>query len=254
MALIEQAMENGKAANFSRLPKNLVPNHYYLIIRPEIGECTFSGSEIVNVQVCETTKTISLNSLDIAIQSASFVTSDQGELNLSTRFLCRILFFPTLSVFATNWPQIESSNLNEFALESKKFQIGTSHHLMNRKVNKLTQSLVRRPTEHLSVKIELNKENETAVITFANELKVGAGKLKLQFTGHINNLPIGCYRDKYKDAGGEERYELATHFEGTSCRRAFPCWFVTVLFNKIRSFILDFKFLSLIIVVVRGPI
>lgn len=69
-----------KTAEFSRLPTNVVPSHYHLTIRPEISEFTFSGTETVEVQVREKTKTIVLNSLDIAIQSASFVANDQGEL------------------------------------------------------------------------------------------------------------------------------------------------------------------------------
>ena len=75
-------MTNDKAAKFTRLPTNVVPNHYHLTIRPEISKFTFSGTETIDVQVCERTKTIVLNSLDIDIQSASFVANNQGELNL----------------------------------------------------------------------------------------------------------------------------------------------------------------------------
>ena len=69
---------------FTRLPTNVVPSHYHLVIRPEISEFTFSGTETVDVQVHERTKTIVLNSLDIAIQSASFVANGQGKFR---RFL-----------------------------------------------------------------------------------------------------------------------------------------------------------------------
>ena len=73
-------MTNEKAAEFSRLPTNVVPSHYHLVIRPDISKFTFSGTETVDVQVREKTKTIVLNSLDIAIQSASFVANNQGKL------------------------------------------------------------------------------------------------------------------------------------------------------------------------------
>ena len=67
-----------KTINFARLPSNVVPNHYFLKIRPEISTFTFSGTELVNVDVREKTKTIILNALDIEIQSASFVSKNQG--------------------------------------------------------------------------------------------------------------------------------------------------------------------------------
>ena len=72
-----------KATELSRLPTNVVPSHYHLTIRPEINEFTFSGTEIVEVQVHRKTNTIVLNSLDIAIQSASFVSNNQGNFLLS---------------------------------------------------------------------------------------------------------------------------------------------------------------------------
>ena len=70
----------------SLLPTNVVPSHYHLTILPEISEFTFSGTETIKVQVRERTKTIVLNSLDIAIQSASFLSKNQGELNLKLTF------------------------------------------------------------------------------------------------------------------------------------------------------------------------
>ena len=70
-------------SNFSRLPKNVIPNHYFVTIRPEISNFTFTGTETVNVDVREQTTTIVLNSLDIEIQSASFVSNNQGKRVLS---------------------------------------------------------------------------------------------------------------------------------------------------------------------------
>ena len=65
--------------DFSRLPTNVVPSHYNLTIRPELSNFTFAGSETVDVQVHERTKTIVLHALDIAIQSASFASTNQSE-------------------------------------------------------------------------------------------------------------------------------------------------------------------------------
>lgn len=85
-------MEVDKANQFSRLPTNVVPNHYFLNIRPDISNFSFSGSEIVHVEVREKTKTIVLNSVEIAFQSASFVSNNQGSV-----CLC-FLVTPTLSL------------------------------------------------------------------------------------------------------------------------------------------------------------
>ena len=76
MHFVQQAM--AQEASSARLPTNVVPSHYHLTIRPEINEFTFSGSETVQLQVREPTSTIVLNALDIAIQSAIFV-SGQGK-------------------------------------------------------------------------------------------------------------------------------------------------------------------------------
>ena len=80
------------------------------------------------------------------------------------------------------------------------------------------------PIEHQTVQIDLSKENETVTLTFADELELGAGQLKLEFTGEINDILKGCYRNKYTTAEGEVRYGLSTQFESVYCRRAFPCW------------------------------
>lgn len=84
--------------------------------------------------------------------------------------------------------------------------------------------LVRHPTGHWLEKIVLNKKDEVALITFTNELEVGAGQLKLSFSGKINDQPIGCYRCDCEMDNGEERQALVTYFEKANCRRAFPCW------------------------------
>lgn len=71
------------------------------------------------------------------------------------------------------------------------------------------------------------------MITFADELEIGAGQLKLAFTGKINDQVQGVYRSKYKTTDEEERYELVTQFQNNNCRRAFPCWYVTQSFLQI---------------------
>ena len=52
----------------------------------------------------------------------------------------------------------------------------------------------------------------------------GRWRLKLTFTGVLNDKLRGFYRSKYKNAEGEWRWLAATQFEATDARRAFPCW------------------------------
>ena len=75
-----------------------------------------------------------------------------------------------------------------------------------------------------STNVALNEESELATITFGNALKVGAGKLHINFTGLLNDKLKGFYRSKYVHPSGEERYAATTQFEAADARRCFPCW------------------------------
>ncbi len=52
----------------------------------------------------------------------------------------------------------------------------------------------------------------------------GQWRLKLTFSGTLNDKLRGFYRSKYKNREGEWRWLAATQFEATDARRAFPCW------------------------------
>ncbi len=56
-----------------RLPQNITPQHYTLAIAPEIAKATFSGTETIDVTLAAAAKTVTLNALDLQIQS---VTAD----------------------------------------------------------------------------------------------------------------------------------------------------------------------------------
>jgi len=54
-----------------RLPDTVVPEHYQLILTPDLKNATFSGSESIDVLLKSSTDTITLNSAEIAFQSVS---------------------------------------------------------------------------------------------------------------------------------------------------------------------------------------
>jgi puromycin-sensitive aminopeptidase len=65
---------------------------------------------------------------------------------------------------------------------------------------------------------------ERCRITFPSSIAPGTWKLRLAFTGILNDKLRGFYRSSYKDPSGEPRLMAATQFEATDARRAFPCW------------------------------
>ena len=67
--------------------------------------------------------------------------------------------------------------------------------------------------------ISLVPDLEAAAFTFAQELPTGPGRLKIRFSGRLNQQMKGLYEAR---ADGE-RYAF-TQFEATDARRAFPCF------------------------------
>ena len=70
-------------------------------------------------------------------------------------------------------------------------------------------------------------------LSFSDEIPAGEFKLKIGFTGTINDTLGGFYRAKYDRASppspfavqdGEDSYMLVTHFEPCEARTAFPCF------------------------------
>src|SRR2546428_4220308 len=70
----------------------------------------------------------------------------------------------------------------------------------------------------------MDEAAERCRIAFPARLAPGAWRLRLVFTGHLNDKLRGFYRSSYKDASGAAHLLAATQFEATDARRAFPCW------------------------------
>jgi puromycin-sensitive aminopeptidase len=67
-------------------------------------------------------------------------------------------------------------------------------------------------------------EHERYRLTFPAPIAPGEWRLRLAFTGTLNDKLRGFYRSTYKDPAGVPRVLAATQFEATDARRAFPCW------------------------------
>ncbi len=67
-------------ANF-RLPTHVIPSRYDLTLRPDLNEFTFTGEEVVDIDVLEATSQIKLNAKKLEIQEAYVVKADGTRLN-----------------------------------------------------------------------------------------------------------------------------------------------------------------------------
>jgi len=72
--------------------------------------------------------------------------------------------------------------------------------------------------------VALEESLERCRLTFPSPIAPGQWRLRLAFTGILNDKLRGFYRSTYKDAAGVSRTLAATQFEATDARRAFPCW------------------------------
>jgi puromycin-sensitive aminopeptidase len=70
----------------------------------------------------------------------------------------------------------------------------------------------------------VDAQTERARLAFPAPLAPGAWRLRLTFSGELNDRLRGFYRSRYTDPSGAERVMAATQFEATDARRAFPCW------------------------------
>ena len=57
-----------------RLPNTVVPESYDLTLEPNLGKATFSGDEIIHVNVLKPTATVTLNAAELEFQEASITS------------------------------------------------------------------------------------------------------------------------------------------------------------------------------------
>jgi puromycin-sensitive aminopeptidase len=72
--------------------------------------------------------------------------------------------------------------------------------------------------------VEATPEAERLTLALPAELPAGDHRLRLAFSGRLNDNLVGLYRSRYRDDAGREHTLLTTHFEATDARRCFPCW------------------------------
>ena len=72
--------------------------------------------------------------------------------------------------------------------------------------------------------VVLDEAAERARFVFPSPVAAGQWRLRVRFTGALNDRLHGFYRSTYKDTAGVTHTIAATQFESTDARRGFPCW------------------------------
>src|SRR5262249_60352289 len=68
-AMAEPAFSFG--ATPGKLPKTVAPVHYAIDLTPDLDKLTFSGSEVVDIDVMEPNSRLVLNAVDMTIEAAA---------------------------------------------------------------------------------------------------------------------------------------------------------------------------------------
>ena len=74
------------AANAQRLSTNVIPSHYSLDFMPDLKTATFSGNEVIDVNIKEPTNTITLNANELKFETVDIVSmkgvAEKGSVSL----------------------------------------------------------------------------------------------------------------------------------------------------------------------------
>ncbi|KAJ3133681.1 hypothetical protein HK100_004184 [Physocladia obscura] len=73
--------------------------------------------------------------------------------------------------------------------------------------------------------ISFNTDKEQVTFTFADQIPAGSSaSVYVEFTGIHNEQMAGFYKSSYTDEAGNKKNLVATQFEATDCRQAFPSY------------------------------
>ena len=73
-------------------------------------------------------------------------------------------------------------------------------------------------------RVTMEEAEQMLVLAFPDQLEPGLYRLRIGFTGSLNDRLRGFYRSTFVDEDGVEQVVALTQFESTDARRAFPCW------------------------------
>lgn len=71
-----------KSIQFERLPTTVVPLVYEIVIKPDLVNFTFTGSESVSIHIAKSVDQIILNADDLIIETAAYAAKNSGKLRI----------------------------------------------------------------------------------------------------------------------------------------------------------------------------
>lgn len=95
--------------------------------------------------------------------------------------------------------------------------------LHSAEIEVLTAQITRGKNEIPAKKITYNDKAETVTFLFGQRIPKGKAKIKIVFSGILNDKMRGFYRSRY-EYNGKTYHMGVTQFESTDARRAFPCF------------------------------
>ncbi|KAJ3098970.1 Aminopeptidase 2 mitochondrial [Physocladia obscura] len=191
----ESAVLGGTTAQTQRelLPGNLIPRNYVVRIVPDLDTFTFTGTVAISVDVAQETDTVVLNAKALEVQKA-WITSSAAPKSLRRQEAIDISYDTDKETVTFRFA--ESIPVGPFFLLS---------------------------VELLSfIEIVSLKTLDLLSIFF---LKTGASAVvNVEFTGIHNEQMAGFYKSSYIDDAGVKKFMVATQFESTDARQAFPSY------------------------------
>lgn len=201
-----------------RLPTDLHPIHYRLILHPILDEAspnnfTFTGRVKILFNCTSPTDKIVLNwddELSILDADIKVVTVKHEELGSRKNISRRAIDESEMVEDEIESTTVESEEVTtEVVPETTPEKILISSELVNIPV----ASIIRDPKNFkLSVKLyELMHQGRTYTVD-------------IKFSGNITNNLIGLYRTSYTDLSGNVRWLATTQFASVYARTVFPCF------------------------------
>ena len=205
-----------------RLPGGVRPEHYSLVITPDLNAATFAGKETIDLLLDAPTTTITLNAAEIEFVSVRAEINTEADSSAALRNDKQGKGDDRDSEpLAQNDEQVKNAGI--FPALASKLAADPVRSAQNDKQrngdDRDSESLAQNDgrSDGVTAVVTLDTRREQATFTFAQALPAGRVRLSIEYKGILNDKLRGFYLSKTK----LRRYGV-TQFESTDARRAFP--------------------------------